>query len=88
MPAEYHDGRRELHKAAHGELNAGAREAARWVEQNGAALGFRPPNIDERSRVMGAAAYLQALQLDNEDLYNAQGNHCDRAVIPQRLAGA
>eukprot|EP00974_Lingulodinium_polyedra_P105969 10258595-Lingulodinium_polyedra.AAC.1 len=37
---------------------------------------------------MGAAAYLQALQLNDEALYDAQGNHCDRAVVSQRLAGA
>eukprot|EP00974_Lingulodinium_polyedra_P008074 768819-Lingulodinium_polyedra.AAC.1 len=54
MPAEHQDGWKDLNKVAHGELSDAAREAARWVEQNGAAFGLRPPNIGERSRVMGA----------------------------------
>eukprot|EP00974_Lingulodinium_polyedra_P036501 3500653-Lingulodinium_polyedra.AAC.1 len=55
MPEEHHDGWRQLHRADqnHHYTNEAAR-AALWVEHHGAALGFRPPSTDERSRVTGS----------------------------------
>eukprot|EP00974_Lingulodinium_polyedra_P056802 5465084-Lingulodinium_polyedra.AAC.1 len=37
---------------------------------------------------MGAAAYTRLLGLGPVQLYDAQGNHFDRHVVTQRLAGA
>eukprot|EP00974_Lingulodinium_polyedra_P027109 2615905-Lingulodinium_polyedra.AAC.1 len=62
MPADLHEGWRQLHRRDHGYTNDAAR-AALWVEDHGAALGFRPPTVEERSRVTGAGAYLAALGL-------------------------
>eukprot|EP00974_Lingulodinium_polyedra_P112372 10870899-Lingulodinium_polyedra.AAC.1 len=37
---------------------------------------------------MGLAAYTHLLGLGSVQLYDAQGNHFDRHVVAQRLAGA
>eukprot|EP00974_Lingulodinium_polyedra_P108055 10459592-Lingulodinium_polyedra.AAC.1 len=64
MPAELQEAWKRLHKDARPRQHS-AEEArvALWVEQNGAQHGFRPPDVTERSRVMGAEAYLDALHL-------------------------
>eukprot|EP00974_Lingulodinium_polyedra_P046221 4428880-Lingulodinium_polyedra.AAC.1 len=37
---------------------------------------------------MGLAAYTRLLSLGPAQLYDAQGNHFDRYIVTQRLAGA
>eukprot|EP00974_Lingulodinium_polyedra_P006846 651453-Lingulodinium_polyedra.AAC.1 len=51
MPGDLHEEWRQLHRTERGRgyTNDAAR-AALWVEDHGAALGFRPPTVEERSR--------------------------------------
>eukprot|EP00974_Lingulodinium_polyedra_P100106 9697313-Lingulodinium_polyedra.AAC.1 len=51
----------------------------------GPAMGFRLPNVEERARISGAAAYWHSLDLEPLELYNAQGNHFDRHCVTLRL---
>jgi len=77
-------------------LTRGAREleaanTAAWIAAHGAALGFRTPSIAERARAMGMAPYLASLRqlgLDDYQVFNAQRNSFDRAVIALRIRGA
>ena len=48
--------------------------------------GFRTLNNKERSRAMGAADFLHALDLPTGDVYNAQAHHFDRNLITIRLS--
>ena len=41
--------------------------AARFLAQHGEGLGVRAPNIQERSRAMGFAEYMDTLGLDEEE---------------------
>ena len=63
-----------------------AARAAEWVARHGEGHGFRAPDMDERSRATGCGAYLEGLQLNAVALYNAQGNHFDRAIVGWRLS--
>eukprot|EP00974_Lingulodinium_polyedra_P105191 10184960-Lingulodinium_polyedra.AAC.1 len=55
MPAEYHQGWRQLHRADGDRDTWEVREASLWVATMGPALGFRLPNVQERARISGAA---------------------------------
>eukprot|EP00974_Lingulodinium_polyedra_P002765 259161-Lingulodinium_polyedra.AAC.1 len=48
-------------------------------------MGFRLPNVEERARISGAAAYWHSLDLETLELYKAQGNHFDRHCITMRF---
>ena len=74
-----------LHRSPRGEEEREAERAAAWVGRFGQQHGFRPPNLGERSRAMGSASYLDSLGLCPRALYDAQGNHFDRHVIPLRV---
>eukprot|EP00974_Lingulodinium_polyedra_P015980 1550368-Lingulodinium_polyedra.AAC.1 len=78
MPEEYQPGWRQLHLADGDRDTWEVREASLWVATMGTAMGFRLPNVEERARISGAAAYWHSLDLDRLELYNAQGNHFDR----------
>eukprot|EP00974_Lingulodinium_polyedra_P021388 2065964-Lingulodinium_polyedra.AAC.1 len=48
VPADIHDGWKEIQRAAEGrELSADARKAATWIERHGAAIGLRTANVQE-----------------------------------------
>ena len=51
-----------------------------WLLRHGPELGFRPPTIDERSRAMGATAYLNEMGLSERALFDGQGNAFDRGL--------
>ena len=61
---------------------------ARWVDMHGPNLGFRRPNVRERSRVLGMGAYLDGLRLSERSLFDAQGNAFDRAILGVRIGRA
>ena len=65
-----------------GQVEVAAASTARWIEQHGRDFGFRAPSVVERSRVMGLAEYHAQLGLTDPELYNAQGNSFDRALLP------
>ena len=82
MPPELRRAWMLLHRSPRGEDEREAERAAEWIGRFGAQHGFRPPNLCERSRVTGSAHYLESLGLGPRELYDAQGNHFDRHVIP------
>ena len=62
-----------------------AQKAVDWIDRQGAAVGFRPPNTGERLRAAGSAAYLQTVQLSEVQLFNLTGNHFDPRALGHRL---
>ena len=56
-------------------------DASRWLAAHGEAVGVRIPNVSERGRAMGMLPYLRSLGLTDAQLYNAQGNSFDCAII-------
>ena len=60
--------------------------AARWICDHGRLLGFRTPDVNERARVTGCAHYLMSLGLEEDQLFDAQGNHFDPAALLVRIA--
>ena len=62
-----------------------AEGAAGWISQHGEAAGFRIPNTRERARAIGMGAYLAALGLSEQEMYDAQGNSFDPHAIVMRL---
>ena len=59
---------------------------ARWVCTHGHVHGFRPPNVQERVRSTGQAAYLRDLGLSNRDLFDLTGNHFDCSAVQTIIA--
>ncbi|MFM7978324.1 MAG: hypothetical protein ACKPKO_03330, partial [Candidatus Fonsibacter sp.] len=59
--------------------------AAGWIAEHGSEHGFRTPNVRERGRAMGMAAYLHGLGLSESELYDAQGNSFDPQAVLSRL---
>ena len=86
MPPELRRAWLLLRRSPRGEDEREAERAAEWIGRFGAQHGFRPPNLSERSRVTGSAHYLGSLGLGPRELYDAQGNHLDRHVIPYRVS--
>ena len=73
---------------ATGERERDAIPTAQWIAANGERLGFRTPNVAERSRAMGMADYLEGfrgLGMDDYQMFNAQGNSFDRAAVALRV---
>ena len=66
---------------------ASAIMAARWIERDGAGLGFRTPNHVERARATGRGAYLGALGLTPRQLYDMVGDHFDPDALLVRVLG-
>eukprot|EP00974_Lingulodinium_polyedra_P000657 62789-Lingulodinium_polyedra.AAC.1 len=65
LPEGQRQGWKELHGTTEGrELSDRAVAAATWIARHGAEIGVRTPTLQERSRITGAAAYLDGLQLD------------------------
>ena len=60
-------------------------DATRWFAVHGEAFGVRVPNVSERGRAMGMLPYLRSLGLTDTQIYNAQGNSFDRAIVGLRL---
>ena len=60
--------------------------ATRFLAEHGGVVGVRAPNTRERSRAMGLSEYISSLGLQDEQCYDAQGNHFDHAAISRRLA--
>ena len=60
-------------------------EVAAWIAARGHEHGFRTPNVAERRRAMGMLAYLQTLGLNDQDMYDAQGNSFDPQAVCLRL---
>jgi len=60
-------------------------EVASWISVHGAEQGFRVPNVRERGRAMGMMAYLNELELGEQELYDAQGNSFDPQAVLIRL---
>ena len=58
---------------------------ARWIAEFGDVHGFRPPNAQERARMIGMGEYAQALNLTEVELYDATGNAFITFEISQRL---
>ena len=76
---------------ATGERERDAIPTAQWIAAHGEPLGFRTPNVAERSRAMGMAAYLDGfrrLGMDDFQMFNAQGNSFDRAAVALRVREA
>ena len=67
------------------EEEAASLPAARWIAEHGPANGFRAPSIEERTRALGLDQYVALLQLPPRALFDAQGNHFDRAIVGARL---
>ena len=65
-----------------------ADDAAKWVAAHGEALGFRAPNVEERGRAMGLWAYLRQLNLDDQDLVDAEGDALDHFAVIKRIGSA
>ena len=87
LPAELRDAWAMLHRGVlRGGAERGAERVADWIGRNGERHGFRPPNLAERSRVTGSAGYLEGLELPARALYDGQGNHFDRCVVPWRIS--
>ena len=62
-----------------------AEGAASWIAQHGEAAGFRAPNTRERGRAMRMGAYLAELGLNEQKLYDAQGNSFDPQALVVRM---
>ena len=58
---------------------------AQWLAAQGGAHGVRIPSVAERGRAMGMLPYLTQLGLDELQLFSAQGNSFDRAIVGLRL---
>ena len=56
-------------------------ELVRWLHTCGRQAGVRTPNVDERSRDIGRPEYLDSLQLGEQQLYDAQGNHFNPEAV-------
>eukprot|EP00972_Heterocapsa_arctica_P036947 5439157-Heterocapsa_arctica.AAC.1 len=50
----------------------------RWIADDGTNLGFRTPTISERSRAFGILEYVNRLQLNDRQKFDAQGNAFDK----------
>ena len=59
--------------------------ATQWLAAHGEARGVRIPNTAERGRAVRLVPYLRTLGLTDAQLYNAQGNSCDRCIVGLRL---
>ena len=62
-----------------------------WIAAQGAGLGFRTPNVGERARAIGMAAYTGSLQqrgMSDYQMFKAQGTSFDRAAVLLRLKEA
>ncbi|MFM7987626.1 MAG: hypothetical protein ACKPKO_50755, partial [Candidatus Fonsibacter sp.] len=59
--------------------------AAAWINEHGEQKGFRAPNVGERARAMGMAAYLSQLGLGDNELYDGQGNSFDPQAVLIRI---
>ena len=92
LPADLRAGWQLIERGlATGEREREAIPTAQWIAANGESLGFRTPSVDERSRAMGMAAYLDSfrgLGMDELQLFNAQGNSLYRAAIAMRVREA
>ena len=87
LPPELRNAWALLHRGtARGEDEREAERATEWIGRYGQQHGFRPPNLGERSRVTGSACYLESLGLTPRALFDGQGNHFDRHVIPCRVS--
>ncbi|MFM7984441.1 MAG: hypothetical protein ACKPKO_34460, partial [Candidatus Fonsibacter sp.] len=62
-----------------------AEAVAAWIAAHGEAEGFRVPNVRERSRAMGTAAYTDEPGLAEQELYDGQGNSFDPQAVLMRL---
>ena len=67
--------------------DAACAPAVHWIARYGERHGFRTPSVAERSRALGLdqGGYASALGLSPRDLYDAQGNAFDRAIVGVRL---
>ncbi|MFM7981208.1 MAG: hypothetical protein ACKPKO_18020, partial [Candidatus Fonsibacter sp.] len=62
-----------------------AEAVATWIATHGEAEGFRVPNVKERSRAKGMAAYFDELGLTEQELYDGQGTSFDPQAVLMRL---
>ena len=85
LPAHLHEGFRAL-CAGQRDDEHDAIPVARWIEAHGRRHGFRVPHAIERARATGQGAYLQQLQLEPRQLYDAVGNHFDPDALAIRMA--
>ena len=74
-----------LHSMSPEEAEEACLPAARWIAEHGPAHGFRAPSLAERTRALDLDPYFALLALSPRDLFDAQGNHFDRAVVGARL---
>ena len=76
---------------ATGDREREAIRTAAWIAAHGEESRFRTPNVAERARAMGMAAYLDSLRrlgMDDLQLFNAQGHSFDRAAVAMRVREA
>ena len=62
-----------------------AEEVAAWITMHGQEVGFRAPHTRERGRAMGMGSYLAELGVNEQELYDAQGNSFDPQAVALRL---
>eukprot|EP00972_Heterocapsa_arctica_P072849 10757148-Heterocapsa_arctica.AAC.1 len=86
MPEALREGWRLLansHVHAHNER--AVLPTVRWIADHGTGLGFRTPNISERSKAFGILEYVDRLQLTDRQKFDAQGNAFDKSALLKRM---
>ncbi len=63
-----------------------AERTAIWIAENGPRLGFRTPDVGERSAALGLTELDQHMELTEEERFNAQGNAMDVDILQCRIA--
>ena len=81
LPQRHHKGFDDICTGGHKRDEGPAIAAAQWIDNHGRQLGFRAPTALERARSTGRAGYLEGLQLNTRQLYDAVGNHFDADAL-------
>eukprot|EP00972_Heterocapsa_arctica_P092713 13673059-Heterocapsa_arctica.AAC.1 len=86
MPEALREGWRLLaNSQIHAHNEHTALPTARWIADHGPHLGFRTPTISERSKAFGILEYVDRLQLNDRQKFDAQGNAFDKSALIKRM---
>ena len=93
IPDDLRDGYQLLLRGAPRDRENDILPVVGWMQQHGAAMGFRTPTAQERARATGHSVYLNDLlhvgqgSFTERDLYDWTGNHFDPDAIVIRVLG-
>jgi len=85
LPAPLHRGWESITRGRAETQEAEAINVAKFIAANGARLGFRTPDAEERTRALGIQEYVRSLRLSEYDTFNATGNAFDRDACYCRI---